>query len=295
MNNSLELKQLFFERLNSAYPKEELESLFYWGTEKILDRGRLQMVLNPQFEINNTNYKRFEELIDALEKQMPIQYFFGDTLFCDLPFKVNSNVLIPRPETEELVRQIVQNQKKYPISSHPKILDLGTGSGCIAIALKTFLPKTEVFALDVSEKALDVAKDNAKLNQVKINFIQSDMLSFNFENDLLEDKLIEGEFDVIVSNPPYVRQLERKEIKNNVLNFEPEIALFVDDDNALIFYRVIAEFAIKRLKNGGSLFFEINQYLGEEMIQLLDKIGFNEIQLKKDMYGNNRFIKGIVR
>lgn len=292
--NSLELKHLFFEKLSSVYPEDELESLFYWGTEKILNMGRLQMALNPEFEINNKNYKRFEHLIGALEEQMPIQYFFGETLFCDLPFKVNSDVLIPRPETEELVMEIVQYQKAYGLSNHPKILDIGTGSGCIAIALKTMLPTAEVFALDVSKKALAVARNNAQLNKVAINFVQFDILSFKAYTSVLEDNLIDQEFDIIVSNPPYVRQLERKEMNKNVLNFEPELALFVDDGNALVFYKAIAEFALKRLKCQGSLYFEINQYLGEEMKHLLKDLGFNEIQLNKDIYGNDRFVKALM-
>ena len=164
-----------------------------------------------------------------------------------------------------------------------KILDIGTGSGCIAISLAKNLPDAEVFAIDVSEKALETAKKNAFTNEVNVVFMQ---------RDILKTEDLEQNFDLIVSNPPYVRNLEKDEIKKNVLEYEPHLALFVEDDDALLFYRKISELAQKNLKENGTLYFEINQYLGTEMIDLLEAKNFNEIELRKDIYGNDRMIFG---
>jgi release factor glutamine methyltransferase len=218
----------------------------------------------------------------------------GTTHFYGLEFEVNSNVLIPRPETEELVDWIVQsrnsgtkvNPEVSGQSSIPKfrdkILDIGTGSGCIAISLAKNLPNAEVFALDVSDKALATAQKNAELNQVTIQFIHQSILEID---DLGQ------QFDLIVSNPPYVRHLEKQEINKNVLDNEPHLALFVEDNDALIFYRKIAELAQKNLNPQGQLYFEINQYLGQETFDLLQEMGFKDITLRKDIYGNDRMIQ----
>jgi len=226
-----------------------------------------------------------------LEQEIPIQYIIGKTEFFGLPFNVNKEVLIPRPETEELVEQVLNEisliktcKTSTDLASKEKqfkILDIGTGSGCIAISLKKQLPSSEISAMDVSDKALRVANKNALLNQLDINFIHQDILKTNYL-----DKL----YDVIVSNPPYVRELEKKEIKNNVLNNEPHLALFVDNKNPLLFYNKIAELAKKFLTKNGQLHFEINQYLGKETIKLLAEKGFKNIQLKKDIFGNDRIV-----
>ena len=197
----------------------------------------------------------------------------------DLSFKVTSDVLIPRPETEELVEWIISESKNR---TSLKILDIGTGSGCIAISLAHHLPNAEVFAIDVSAKALQMAKQNALLNHVEVHFL---------EIDILKAENLPQQFDIIVSNPPYVRNLEKEEIKNNVLEHEPHLALFVDDFEALIFYKKIAELAIINLNNNGQLFFEINQYLGREMVQLLEDLQFSNIELRKDIYGNDRMTR----
>ena len=171
-----------------------------------------------------------------------------------------------------------------------KILDIGTGTGCIPISLAKNLPKAKVKALDISTKALEVAKQNAELNAVEVDFIKQNILeTYHTQLDSASQK-----FDVIVSNPPYVRELEKAEMKGNVLKHEPELALFVDNTNPLIFYKAITEFATHSLKAGGTLYFEINQYLGAEMIQLLEDFNFKDIELKKDMFGNNRMIKAIM-
>jgi len=164
-----------------------------------------------------------------------------------------------------------------------KILDIGTGSGCISVSLAKNIPNAEVFAIDVSEKALATAEKNTEINDVKVTFL---------EKNILETDDLEQQFDIIVSNPPYVRELEKVEIKKNVLDNEPHLALFVDDNDALIFYRKIAELAQKNLSQNGQLYFEINQYLGKEMMDLLEKTGFKNIELRKDIYGNDRMIRG---
>jgi release factor glutamine methyltransferase len=227
-----------------------------------------------------------------LKKEKPLQYIVGETEFYGLPFLVNENTLIPRPETEELVELIIKSYNLQPTTYNPKILDIGTGSGCIAISLAKNITNSQVFAIDVSEKALTTAKKNAEINEVTINFIQADILKVDdLENLSNSNSKLPSQYDVIVSNPPYVRNLEKSEIKPNVLEYEPHLALFVDDSDALLFYRKIAELAKKNLKENGKLYFEINQYLGKETVELLENLGFNDVVLKKDIYGNDRIIQ----
>ncbi|WP_396186878.1 N5-glutamine methyltransferase family protein, partial [Flavobacterium sp.] len=177
----------------------------------------------------------------------------------------------------------IQDTKSDELRRRIKILDIGTGSGCIAVSLAKNIPNAQIFAIDVSEKALATAKKNAEINAVKVTFI---------ERNILETEVLSEQFDIIVSNPPYVRELEKKEIKKNVLDNEPHLALFVKDNDALVFYKKIAELAQKNLSHNGELFFEINQYLGDEMMELLEKMEFKNIELRKDIYGNDRMIRG---
>jgi release factor glutamine methyltransferase len=216
-----------------------------------------------------------------LKKEKPIQYILGETEFYGLPFLVNENTLIPRPETEELVEWILESTKYEEQNTKLNVLDIGTGSGCIAISLAKNLPSAQVSAIDVSEKALATAHKNAKINKVDVNFILKNIL----ETESLDEK-----YDVIVSNPPYVRNLEKEEIKPNVLEYEPHLALFVEDNDALLFYRKIAALAKKNLSENGKLYFEINQYLGKETVRLLEGMDFKNVILKKDVYGNDRMI-----
>jgi release factor glutamine methyltransferase len=273
-------KSNFIEELSSIYDEMEAESFFYLILEHLHQLKRIDLALNPDFEISESDKVRWENIFTELKTQKPIQYILGETEFYGLKFIVDENVLIPRPETEELVELIVSNFKSQ--TSKLRILDIGTGSGCIPISLKKNLPNAEVFAIDVSENALEIAKKNAKLNGVEVNFILKNILE---TNDL------EQQFDIIVSNPPYVRMLEKEEIKPNVLEFEPHLALFVEDNDALLFYRKIAQLAKKNLTENGSLFFEINQYLGKETVELLENLGFKNILLLKDIYGNDRMIE----
>jgi release factor glutamine methyltransferase len=220
-------------------------------------------------------------ILEKLKIQIPIQYIIGTTHFYGLEFIVDENVLIPRPETEELVDWIVKLNSKLSKKKNLKILDIGTGSGCIAVSLAKNIPNSEVFAIDVSEKALAIAKKNAILNKVPVTFLHK---------NILETKDLNQKFDIIVSNPPYVRNLEKAEIKPNVLDNEPHLALFVPDNDPLIFYKKIAELAAANLNPNGQLFFEINQYLGKETQELLEYIGLKNIELRKDIYGNDRMI-----
>jgi len=276
-----EIKNIFHLELNKIYPKEEVDSFFYLMIEHYLGLQKFALALEPNYVVTKEAEQPFFEGLQKLKEELPIQYILGTTHFMDLDFKVDENVLIPRPETEELVRWIlgaVENEK-----SEISILDIGTGSGCIAISLAKLLPNAKVYALDVSKGALAVAKENAESNNASVNFLQVDILS----NPNLEQK-----FDVIVSNPPYVRELEKAEMQNNVLEYEPNLALFVADDNPLVFYSAITQFAVNHLKPNGKLFFEINQYLGEETKVVLESYNFNAIELKQDMFGNDRMLKG---
>ncbi|MDB3913542.1 peptide chain release factor N(5)-glutamine methyltransferase [Flavobacteriaceae bacterium] len=281
----------FNESLKHLYPTSEIDSFFFIILEEYMGFKRIDIVLKSDFNIDQKSLNLMQIATKQLEQEIPIQYIIGKTEFFGLPFNINKEVLIPRPETEELVERVIKEVsliKTYKTDSNEttnekqlKILDIGTGSGCIAISLKKEIPSSKISAIDVSNEALRIAKKNALLNKVDINFIHLDILK---TNNL--DKL----YDVIVSNPPYVRELEKKEMKNNVLNNEPHLALFVDNKNPLLFYNKIAELAKNFLTKNGQLHFEINQYLGKETVILLAEKGFKNIQLKKDIFGNDRII-----
>ena len=275
-------RDYFIQELTPLYDVGEAESFFYLILEAKHQLQRVDLALQPDLVFSDEEIVIWNFILEQLKKEIPIQYILGVTHFYGLEFEVNSAVLIPRPETEELVDWIIQHSKSKAQISKLKILDIGTGSGCIAIALAKNLQNAQVFALDVSEQALATAKTNAELNQVTIQFLHQSILE-------IED--LAQEFDVIVSNPPYVRELEKQEIKKNVLENEPHLALFVEDNDALIFYRKIAQLAQKNLNSEGQLYFEINQYLGQEMLDLLRKMGFKNCELRKDIYGNDRMIQ----
>lgn len=282
-----EILNVFHKELDTIYGNNEVDSFFNILIDYYLNLKRITLVMQPEYTISKEEEQPLFEALSRLKLEEPIQYILGETEFFGLVFKVNQNTLIPRPETEELVQWIIEDYKDN--LEQIKILDIGTGTGCIPISLAKNLPKAKVKALDISTKALKVAKQNAELNAVEVDFIEQNILdTYHTELDSASQK-----FDVIVSNPPYVRELEKAEMKGNVLKHEPELALFVDDMNPLIFYKAITEFATHNLKAGGTLYFEINQYLGSEMIQLLEDFNFKDIELKKDMFGNNRMIKGV--
>ena len=281
----------FFNSLKNIQDEQEIESFFFILTEYLHNLKRVDVALNPNFELKDAEVDKWNTILAQLQQEKPIQYITGEAWFYGLRFEVNENTLIPRPETEELVEWILNS----PNIHHPSpinILDIGTGSGCIPISLKANLSQANVSAIDVSEKALEVAKRNAELNKVEINFIQANILEVEDLSQLTSPIIHHpSSYNIIVSNPPYVRNLEKQEIKKNVLDYEPHLALFVEDTDALLFYRKIAQLALKNLSPNGLLFFEINQYLGKETVELLESLGFKNIELKKDIYGNDRMIR----
>ncbi|WP_445720299.1 peptide chain release factor N(5)-glutamine methyltransferase [Flavobacterium sp.] len=284
-------KTHFFNTLKNIQDEQEIESFFFILTEYLHNLKRVDVALNPNFELSDEEVDKWNAILAELLQEKPIQYITGEAWFYGLQFEVNENTLIPRPETEELVEWILNS----PITHYPlpiTILDIGTGTGCIPISLKANLPQANVSAIDVSVKALAVAKKNAQSNKVEVNFIEANILEvedlFKLPSAISHNP---SSYNIIVSNPPYVRNLEKQEIKKNVLDFEPHLALFVEDTDALLFYRKIAQLALKNLSPNGLLFFEINQYLGKETVELLKNLGFKNIGLKKDIYGNDRMIR----
>ncbi|MFD2823898.1 peptide chain release factor N(5)-glutamine methyltransferase [Lacinutrix iliipiscaria] len=281
------IQDIFHKELDPIYGANEVNSMFYLLIDAFYGFSRLQLVLDSDYAIIKEEQERIIDALDRLKREEPIQYILKETEFYGLIIKVNTQTLIPRPETEELVQWIIDevtlNTTKKPLT----ILDVGTGSGCIAIALAKHLPQAQVYAIDVSEAALKVAKDNSKLNNVKIEFIKGNVL--DVESCPLPEDV---RFDIIVSNPPYVRQLEKEKMRANVLEHEPHLALFVKNENPLEFYEAITKLAVNNLKPKGLLFFEINEYFGKEMIDLLDVNKFQSIELKQDIFSKDRMIKG---
>lgn len=273
----------FIKELSPFYDAYEAESFFYLILEDKHKLRQIDLALNHELTFSESDFAVWDLLLAQLKKEVPIQYLLGKTNFYGLDFEVNENVLIPRPETEELVEWIVNENSKVDKAKTIKILDIGTGSGCIAISLAKNIPNAQVYAMDVSKKAIETAKRNAVNNKTDITFILQDVL--NAEE-------LKCNFDIIVSNPPYVRNLEKEEIKKNVLDYEPHLALFVEDNDALVFYRKIAALAKKALLEKGKLYFEINQYLGKEMTDLLESMDFKSVELRKDIYDNDRMISG---
>lgn len=275
-----ELKDYFYGELSSLYPEEEVQSFFVILLDHLLGYSRLDSVVRSSEIISEEHMAGFNNAVSRLQQHEPIQYITGTTLFYDLPFKVNRHTLIPRPETEELVAWIIEDAKE---KKSLEILDIGTGSGCIAVSLAKNLENSRVSALDISSETIDVAQANAQVNDIQVTFIQK---------DILQESTLPESYDIIVSNPPYVRELEKKEMEQNVLDYEPELALFVSNEDPLVFYRKITQFAKDHLKVGGFLFFEINEYLSKEMTVLLSSNGFRDIVVRKDIFGKDRMVKG---
>ena len=277
------IKGLFHKELDEIYGKEEVDSFFYLLIGHYLGLERFVLALNRDLVVSKEMEQPLFEALAQLRLHRPIQYIIGKAHFMDLDFSVDERVLIPRPETEELVRWVIEEFRDGV--SEPSILDVGTGSGCIAISLAKNLSRAKVFGLDISEKALEVARQNSVFHQADIEFLKADILNL---------QSLDTRFDVIVSNPPYVREQEKRHMQKNVLEHEPGLALFVSDDNPLMYYGAIVRFARKNLNNNGTLYLEINQYLGKETEALLTYHNFSEIELRKDMFGNERMLKAIL-
>ncbi|MGV3545420.1 MAG: peptide chain release factor N(5)-glutamine methyltransferase [Pedobacter sp.] len=280
-----ELAILYQEKLGVLYEEEEVHLLFLIALEEVLGYTKTDYILKKQDLVPDTGLLKLNSILIELTTGKPIQYVIGHTQFYGLDFKVNPSVLIPRPETEELVEWILSVQRSKPVVENAMVnaLDIGTGSGCIAISLKKNLPKAYVTAADISTAALATAKQNALLNDVGVTFVEDDILDTKLEFPHIK-------FDVIVSNPPYIKEDEKLEMHENVLANEPHTALFVSNERPLIFYEAIADFALKYLSDTGHLFFEINANLGKETIQMLAAKGFVDIRLKLDMQGKERML-----
>jgi release factor glutamine methyltransferase len=288
-----DIEQLFHKELDDLFDKNEVAQFFYWCIEHFYKLSRLDLALDTNLSITTEEQPKIIEALQQLKQQKPIQYILGEIEFYGLPFKVNKHTLIPRPETEELVELIINSAKQTVKSQEPKtILDIGTGTGCIAISLAKHSVEAKVSAIDVSAEALKMALLNAEKNNVEVNFIQQNILD---KTEALKTISKLGELDIIVSNPPYVRELEKQEIKPNVLDNEPHLALFVSDENPLIFYKTITEIAEKQLKPNGFLFFEINQYLGKKMKALVESYAFQNVEIIKDGFGNDRMLKAEIK
>ena len=265
----------FREELSAVADEREITSWYYISMEYLLVYNRSDCIINSNQVLNKSQLSKIKQIVAELKSHKPIQYILGKTEFYGLKIKVNEHTLIPRPETEQLVDWILKE-------NFVAALDIGTGSGCIPIALAKHTD-AKVLAIDVSEDALLIAEENAKNNEVEIDFIHQDILQTNYLQKV----------DLIVSNPPYVLESEKEKIQENVLDYEPELALFVEDKNPLIFYKKIASLAINFLNENGKLFFEINAKFGKETIEMLADIGFVNIELKKDMNDKDRMIKAI--
>jgi release factor glutamine methyltransferase len=275
-----EITNIFRTELAGIYSPHEARQIIWIIFEHLHGWSKTDMMLQKDTKLTVSDHLFIQKALERLKKHEPIQYIIGKTEFFGLSFKVNTSVLVPRPETEELVQWIIEGIHE---NKSPNILDIGTGSGCIAITLAKFIPEAKVYAWDVSSEALKTAESNALKIEAKVNFDLKDILR--------TDPGKNENYDIIVSNPPYVRNSEKELILPNVLDYEPHLALFVRDDDPLLFYRKIAEFAVKTLTKDGMLFFEINRDFGEETKKLLTHKGFSNVELRKDLSGNYRMIK----
>lgn len=279
-NNTLKgLRNYFRSKLESNFEKEEIDAFFFIGLSFYLDIDKAHYIADSERKISESDILKFRHLTKELLKNRPLQYIFGETEFMDLNIWVNEHVLIPRPETEEMVNDIVSKVK-----NPSKIIDFCTGSGCIALTLKKHFRKAEVIGIDLSQPALEISKQNAILNNLKVNFINDDVLAPALEYQSA---------DLIVANPPYVTESEKNSMKSNVLDYEPEMALFVPDHNPLLFYKAIIQLAVDNLNNEGWIFLEINEKFGNEILALMKEVELNDnLNLNIDLNGKPRWVCG---
>lgn len=278
------IHQQFLDKLIPLHDSSEAESLFFEVMEHVFNYSKATYLLNKHLDIAADKEEQINTILKRLTEGEPLQYILGRAWFMGLPLRVSDKVLIPRPETEELVDMIINDHQHISLAPLT-IIDIGTGSGCIPITLKKRLKQAHLHALDVSKEALDIAKQNAMDHHVSINFILADILEWDliFQNDM--------KFDIIVSNPPYIPPSEQEAMHSNVLQYEPHLALFVEEKAPLLFYETIASFALIHLKERGTLYFEINRNYGNEVVDLLQKKGFQQVLLLQDMHGADRMIK----
>jgi release factor glutamine methyltransferase len=274
--------QYIEKELAGFYPDTEIEGFKRIIFDFVCGWGFTEQVLKKHEIVSPTDFDKIVTIVLRLKYYEPIQYILGETEFYGLKLKVTSSVLSPRPETEELVDWVVRSN----LPEKCTILDVGTGSGCIAIAIKSQLKNAKVSGIDISGEAIEIARQNALENGLEVIFSSADIFDLK--------SVMKEKYDVIVSNPPYIRESEKVQMHSNVLNHEPEIALFVPDSDPLRFYIAIAGFAKNNLRENGRLFFEINENLGAEMTDLLVNFGFNQIEVKKDINGKNRMFSCVI-
>ena len=275
-----DIRNYLKDSLGSQYPDSEHRGFYNWIVEYLFNFSNMDALMQAEKFIEENNITEIKRIVSLLKDEIPIQQIVGYTWFYGHKFYVNEHVLIPRPETEELVAWILKDKLE-----HKSILDVGTGSGCIPISI-AINSLAKVTTLDVSELAIEQAKENAETLNARINFIQADI----FASDTI---LKLDQCDIIVSNPPYVLESDKKMMANNVLKNEPHLALFVPDEDALKFYNTIADIATKRLNSQGLLYFEIHEQKGPEIIELLKEKGFSSIELKQDLQGKDRMVKAV--
>ena len=283
-----EARTVLTKELTKVYDNDELKNIIDLVIEHVTNMPRAEQVKNKVPYLTCTQLENLDQITERLKKNEPVQYVLGEAWFAGMKFKVNKNVLIPRPETEELVDWIVkEGQRSNPDSYRDEsqnIIDIGTGSGCIPIIIKKKLPEANVSAIDVCSEALFTATENALELNAEVDFLLLDFLD--------EEKWKElAQYDIIVSNPPYVKQSEINTMHQRVKEFEPHLALFVSDNDALLFYKKLSGFSIDHLKPGGSLFVEINEVLGEQVVNIFRSAGFANVELRKDMQGKDRMVK----
>ena len=283
-----EINKIFINRLKDIYSQNEINAIFGILAEHFLKYATQELLLKKQEIIQDECRSKFFSALSELIKHKPVQYITAETGFYGMTMKVNEHVLIPRPETEELVDWVIQDLKREGQNATPQmnILDIGTGSGCIAIALKKNMPDAQIYATDISEQALKKAKENAEINKTQIIFFESDMLNLQYP-------IPDTQYSIIVSNPPYVTASDKEKMKKNVLDYEPAIALFTPEENPLLYYVAIVNFAKTHLKSNGNIYFEINEKFGDKVKQLLAGNGFSDVIVKKDLSGKERMTKAV--
>ena len=277
------IEKVFTEELKGMYGPEEAGSIAWLVIGFVCRINRSQYLSNKQSELSEAELSAFYVILTDLKKGTPVQYALGETEFYGSIFKVNPSVLIPRPETEELVDWVLKDAKagRYD-NDEITVLDIGTGSGCIPITIRKYFPSSSVSAMDISSAALETARNNALLNKVDVSFLQE---------DILNPRSSDSTYSIIISNPPYVTVTEKTHMHSNVVDYEPHTALFVPDDDALIFYKAIATFALLHLESDGILYLEINENLGPQTVSLLKTKGFSKVELRKDLRDRDRMIK----
>lgn len=289
-NKINDVVRFFRQELESVYEKEELESIIVFCFEIYLNMKRSDIFLRGNETMSESELLKFNFAIKDLKKFRPIQYILGQADFYKLKFKVNEHVLIPRPETEELVDIIINDHRSSYLKNQDfSIMDIGTGSGCIPIALKKNIPYANVFSMDISEEAINIAKYNSEWNVVEVEYIIDNVLNSNYFNSEYSTA-----HDIIVSNPPYICISEKESMHQNVLDYEPHLALFVNDKDPLLFYKAIADLALKKLKPDGKIYFEINPVFGLESKYMLESKGFKNVELLKDISNNYRILRGSI-